>query len=86
MSGWILWSAAAGVFIVMVIIHAIMGSGHPFRSAVISAVIGIAALIAVDLCSGFTNVFIPISRLSLGTAAVLGIPGVTMLLILQMIL
>ena len=36
--------------------------------------------------SGFTNIFIPVSMLSLGVSAFLGISGVTLLLILQMIL
>ncbi len=75
-----------GVFIILVIIQKIMRSSHPVRSAVLSSLLGILALAAVNLCAGFTSVWIPVSRLSLAVSAVLGIPGVTAMLMIHMIL
>ena len=86
MSGWEIGAIAAAVLISFAIIHKIMGSARPLSSAIASVSFGVFSLIAVDLCSAFTAVYIPISQLSMFVAAVLGIPGVTMLLILQMML
>ncbi len=76
----------AGAIFIMSIIHKISGAKTPVRASLISMLSGIIALIAVNLCSGFTNVFIPVSMLSLGVSAFLGISGVTAMLIIQMIL
>lgn len=63
-----------------------MNSEHPVRTAVISMMWGIIALVAVNLCSSFTGVSIPVSPMTLSFSAVLGIPGVTCLLLMQRIL
>ena len=76
----------AVVIITLTIIHFIMGSVHPLRSAFVSLVPGLAALGCVDFTSIYTGVFIPLSPLTLSISAVLGIPGVTCLLILCQIL
>lgn len=47
-------------------------------------VIGAASLIAVNLCSGFTGVYIPISLLSVLVSVIGGVPGVTLILILNL--
>ncbi len=85
MSWWVI-AIICAVFITLVIIQKIMKSKHPIRSAVLSMLCGIVALIAVNLCSFFTNVSIPVSPMTLSISAVLGIPGVTCLLLLQRIL
>lgn len=85
-SVWEIAGICAGIFIILVIIQKISGSQTPVRSVILSMLVGILALIAVDLCSCFTNVYIPVSLLSLAVSSVLGIPGVSTLLILQMIL
>lgn len=86
MSDYTLLMICAGVFVSLVIIQKIMNSPHPIRSAVISSFLGVLTLGAVNLCSVFTSVWLPVSRLSLGVSAVLGIPGVTTMLILNMLL
>ncbi len=86
MSGWETAGICAGVVLVMAIIRKIEGAKAPLRATVLSMLAGVLSLIAVNVCSGYTNVSIPVSVLSLSVSAVLGIPGVTMLLILQMIL
>ena len=50
-----------------------------------SALNGLVALVLVNITGGFTGVTLPVSLLSLGVSAGLGIPGVTMLLLLNLI-
>ncbi len=69
---------------VMLLLRRLSGKGHTIRSVLLYMFFGIAALIAVNLCSGFTGVAMPVSRLTLTCSALLGIPGVTAMLLLQM--
>lgn len=50
-----------------------------------SALLGVGALCILYLLMPFTGVAVPISRLSLAVSAVLGVPGVTLLLLLDML-
>lgn len=83
---WTLIGAGAAVFLTLVIIQAIMRSKRPVRSAVSSMLVGLLAMLAVNFCSQWTNVTIPVSPLTIAVSMILGIPGVTCLLILQRIL
>ena len=74
------------VFLTLVIVHIFMRSRHPVRSAFLSLFPGVIALGCVDITSVWTGVYIPVSPLSLSVSSVLGIPGVTMLLIVCHIL
>lgn len=86
MNEWIIAGICLGVFIILVIIQKIMHSKQPVRTALISMMWGIIALVAVNLCSSFTGVSIPVSPMTLSVSSVLGIPGVTCLLLMQRIL
>ena len=87
MENWIIWLIFAGIFC------ALLGFLHrcrpvakkPFRRALGSALNGLVALVLVNITGGFTGVTLPVSLLSLGVSAGLGIPGVTMLLLLNLI-
>ena len=57
---------------------------RPFRRAFISMVIGAGILTAVNLSSGITGVYIPVSMLSVLVSVIGGVPGVTLLLTLNM--
>ena len=46
---------------------------------------GIVAMLAVNLTSSFTGVVLPVSLLSVGVSAGLGVPGVTLLLFLNLL-
>lgn len=85
MPQWVIGVAAAGVFLLLVIIQMIVHAKKPVRKAVGGMVTGILALAAVNLTGLFTGVTLPVSFLTLGVSAVAGIPGVTMLLVLKMI-
>ena len=49
-----------------------------------SACLGIAALTALHFLVPYTGVEIPICRLSLAVSSLLGIPGVTLMVLLQL--
>ena len=50
-----------------------------------SALLGVGALAALYALMPFTGIAVTISRLSLLIAAVLGVPGVTRMVLLQML-
>ena len=52
----------------------------------VAAFLGLAALIMVNLTTQYSGVSLPVSSLSIGTSAVLGIPGVILLVILENVL
>lgn len=56
------------------------------KSFIVSAVLGLLALVLVNYTGQYTGVFIAVNRLSLAAAGVLGVPGVTLLVILNTIL
>lgn len=56
------------------------------KGFLLSASLGLLALALVNLCGAYTGVLLPINRLSLGAAGLLGIPGVTLLILLDTML
>ena len=85
MEKWLIILICFIILIVLIVIHCIMGVRHPIRSALVSLIPGPVALGCVNLLSIYTGV-IPLSPLTLSVSSVLGIPGVTSLLILRQIL
>lgn len=82
---WLIGVLSIGILLALMIVEAIAGVKHPFRKAILNMMLGVGALAAVNLASTFTGVSIPVSLLSLGVSASGGIPGVTMLVLLNMI-
>lgn len=80
---WSILAIIAAVFFVLVAVQVLVKSKRPVRKAISGVFTGIAALLSVNLAGIFTGVTLPVSLLSLGVAAVVGIPGVTLLLLLQ---
>ena len=58
----------------------------PFRALLAGAVCGLGALAILAVLEPVTGVALPLNRFTLFTAAVLGVPGVTAVLILQLLL
>lgn len=50
-----------------------------------SALLGVGALVALYVLTPYTGISVSVSRLSLLTAAALGVPGVTLLVLLDML-
>lgn len=77
---------AGGVFGLLVIIQMIVRSPRPVQRAAGGVITGLFALAAVNLTGFFTGVSLPLSPLTIGVSGVAGIPGVTMLLLLNLIM
>lgn len=75
-----------GVLILLVVLQVCAGNKKPVRSALSSILLGWLSLLAVNISGIFTGVTLPISALSIGVSGAAGIPGVTMLVLLDMIL
>ncbi len=75
-----------GVLILLVVLQLCAGNKKPVRSALSSILLGWVSLLAVNISGIFTGVTLPISALSIGVSGAAGIPGVTMLVLLDMIL
>ncbi len=86
MPEWAIWLVLLGIFLGLVIVQILLKSKKPVRKAISGALTGLFSLLAVNLTGIFTTVTIPISLLSLSISVAAGIPGVTMLLILRMII
>lgn len=86
MPSWLLVLTACGVFALLVIIQLIVKAPKPVQKAAGGVVIGLFALVAVNLTGFFTGVTLPLSPLTIGVSGAAGIPGVTMLLLLNLIL
>ena len=71
---------ALGIFAALVLVQVIAKSKKPVRKTV-----GLCALVAVNLSGYFTGVRLPLNPLSIGVSAVGGIPGVTTMLLLNLI-
>ena len=72
--------------IIFAALHFAEKNKRPFKRALLSMCIGLGSLAAVDLLSPLTGVYIPVSLLSVLTSAIGGVPGVTLLLFLDLIL
>lgn len=77
---------ACGVFGLLVVIQLIVRSPRPVQRAAGGVITGLVALAAVDLTGFFTGVSLPLSPLTIGVSGAAGIPGVTMMLLLNLIL
>lgn len=73
----------ASVFLVFSFIHYAAKKKKPFKRAFLSMLLGVLTLCAVDLLSGVSGVYIPVTRLTLFTSAAGGIPGVALLVLLS---
>ena len=60
-------------------------SRRPLRSAAINALIGIGALLAVNLTARFTGVGVPVNIYTLPGAAVFGLPACVVFVVLSFI-
>lgn len=50
-----------------------------------SAMLGVLALVVLYFTAPYTGVYIPVSRLIVAVSAVLGVPGVTLLVLLSLL-
>ena len=83
MTDQIFWIIIAAGILAILVLRLISKDKRPVRSTLMSLLPGIAALAIINLTQPLTGVGLPVSRLSLSASALLGIPGVTSMLIIQ---
>lgn len=74
----------AATAVVFTILNTVGKAKHPFSKSILTMLSGVCALIVVNVLSCFTMVSVPVSTVSLLTAIIGGIPGVTLILALNM--
>ena len=75
--------AALGTFLAFSFIHYAAKKKKPFKRAFLSMLCGLGGLVLLDLLSGFTGVYLPVTGLSLLISTVGGIPGLALLVLLS---
>lgn len=75
-----------GVFALLILIQVIVKAPKPVQRAAGGVITGLCALAAVNFTGFFTGVSLPLSPLTIGVSGAAGIPGVTMLLLLNLIM
>ena len=86
MPWWGIATVCLSAFLFFALLHFLTKNKRPFKRALLSMSAGLLALAAVDLLSGLTGVYIPVSLLSVLVSAIGGVPGVTLLLFLNLFL
>lgn len=75
------WTAV-GVCCLVIVLRAAAAQRHTVRALLTSALCGAAGLAAVSLLTPWTGVRLPVNAFTGGVAAVLGLPGVILMLLL----
>lgn len=81
------WETAiffVSILLFFTLIHLIGKNKRPFKRALLSFFVGAGTLLAVNLTSVFTGVYLPVSLLTVIVSVAGGIPGVTLLLALNL--
>ncbi len=73
------------VVLCLFVLYKMLSSSRPLCNAVKSSLSGIIILFGVNLISDFTSVYLPMSIMNIGISSLAGVPGVCMLIILNMI-
>ena len=74
---------SVSTFLVFSFIHYASKKKKPFKRALLSMLLGVATLCVVDLLAGVTGVYIPLTKLTMLTSLVGGMPGVALLVLLS---
>ncbi len=82
----VLWPWAGGVVCVTVVLRCAACQRHPILALLAGAVCGMGVLALLALLEPISGILLPLNRFTAFVAAVLGVPGIILLLILQLIL
>lgn len=70
-------------FLVFSFIHYAAKKKKPYKRALLSMLVGLLTLALVNVLSGFTGVYIPVTQLTLLISVAGGVPGVALLVLLS---
>ena len=86
MKWWHILLIYAALIAIFSIIHMIAKNKRPVRRAFISSVTGFLSLVAINALGAFTGVTLPVSLLSSAVSVIGGVPGVTLMLLFNVLL
>lgn len=86
MEWWKILLIYLAVVAVFAVIHGIGKSKKPIKRAFLSTFLGFLSLVAINLFSPLTGAVLPISLLSGAVAVIGGVPGVTLMLLFNVLL
>lgn len=81
-----LWPWAAGAVCLLLVLRCAARQRHPVLAVLAGAVCGLGVLAVMALLEPVSGIELPLNRYTAFVAAVLGVPGVGLLLLLQLIL
>ena len=73
---------SVSAFLIFSFIHYASKKKKPFKRALISMLSGIVTLLTVNILSGLTGVYIPVTRLTLLSSLIGAVPGVALMALL----
>ncbi len=79
----LMWAVGGGCL--LAVARAAAAGRHPVRSVLAGALCGVSGLAAVALLSPYTGVTLPLNAFTGFVAAVLGLPGVILLLLIPLL-
>ena len=79
----IVFIVCTSTFLVFSFIHYAAKKKKPYKRALLSMLLGVVTLCAVNLLSSVTGVYIPITQLTLFSSLIGGMPGVAFLVLLS---
>lgn len=85
MSKFLMAFMPISIFTILFILNFLAKKPRPFFKSLCLSLSGIVSLVALMFMENFTGITIPINFLSLGIAALLGVPGVGFLTVLNTI-
>ena len=80
------WPWAGGVVCLVLMLRCAARQRHPVLALLAGAVCGLGVLAVLALLEPVSGIALPLNRFTAFVAAVLGVPGVILLLLLQLIL
>ena len=80
------WPWAGGVVCLVLMLRCAARQRHPVLALLAGAVCGLGALAVLALLEPISGIALPLNRFTAFVAAMLGVPGVILLLLLQLIL
>ena len=83
---WGFITVLVATLLLFTVLHALSNRKRPFKRALLSMLAGAVTLAVINLLSPISGVYIPVSVLSVLTSVIGGVPGVTLLLFLNLIL
>lgn len=61
-------------------------TGHFLKTLILNVLIGIISLVVLNIISNFSGISVNINKATVSTSALLGVPGIFSMLVLNMIL